>query len=95
MTALRTNVGQNLTPFLNYLKFTDIGNFGMLSTFQCMLKMKNKPPTAAINLSVMVHESSNFHYRFTIRNFRTQLTVEPDENLVLPFLLISGPGRTV
>ena len=30
-----------------------------------------------------------FRYRFTIRNFRTQLNVQPDENLVLLFLLIS------
>ena len=28
-----------------------------------------------------------------MRNFRTQLTVEPEENLVLLLLLISGPGK--
>ena len=32
-------------------------------------------------------------HRFTTHNFRTQLTIEPDENLVLLFLLISGPKK--
>ena len=41
--------------------------------------------------SIRAEHTLDCRYRFTIRNFQTQLTVEPDENLVLLFLLISGP----